>query len=95
MAILSKRINAQNSGNFVVADTGAISATDLQYTLPNGDIFQHTLTRIEEIIVTSGTASIEGKTFAADTWDLSKIGGLPITPTTSYTVPANTIMRLR
>jgi hypothetical protein len=78
MAITAKRIVPQGSGNFVTTDAN-VAATDLQYTFPDGEIFQHELSRIETVIVYTGTATIDGKTFNTGTWDLSKVGGLPIT----------------
>ena len=101
MAIIAKRITNQNSGNFISATTGTIAAADLQYITYEEDgitikeTFQHTLTKIEEVYVLSGTVTIAGLSFGPGKWDLSKIGGLPITPATSFTVPANTIIRLR
>ena len=96
MAITAKRIHPQGSGNYVTTN-GNVAATDLQYTLPSGDIFQHELTRIEAVVVYSGTATIDGKTFNAGTWDFSKFGGLPLAsaPATTLSVSGSCLVTVR
>lgn len=96
MAITSKRIHPTGSGNYVTTN-GNVAATDLQFTLPNGDVFQHRLNRIEAVVVYNGTATVDGKTFAAGTWDFSKFGGLPLAsaPATTLTVSGSCLVTAR
>lgn len=96
MAITAKRIVPQGSGNFVTTDAN-VAATDLQYTNEDGSIYQHELSRIEMVVVYSGTATVDGKTFNTGTWDLSKFGGLPIAaaPAQSLSVSGNCLVTAR
>mgnify|MGYP001247358286 FL=1 len=75
MAVHAKRILPQGSGNFITAD-GNVTATDLQYTSPDGDVYQATMSKIERIVnFTGGAITVNGVSFAAGTWDFSISGG--------------------
>ena len=75
MTIHAKRILPTGSGNYITADAN-VAITDLQYTHPDGEIYQATMSKIDRVVnFTGSNITVSGVTFAPGTWDLSASGG--------------------